>query len=59
MEAFNEIPRLDEREVQTEFDTMKGERVLNIFTTNMWLTTDGARQLRDWLSRALPESVSA
>lgn len=52
MNQFNDIPKLDEREVQTDFDDERAS--LLIFTTRMELTVAGARQLRDWLNAALP-----
>jgi hypothetical protein len=52
---LTEIPKLDEREVQAEFDTNEGQRTILLYTTKMWITEQGARQLRDWLSRALGE----
>jgi len=50
-----EIPKLDEREVQAEFDVNDGELTICLYTTKMWITEQGARQLRDWLSKALGE----
>ena len=55
MPQLIEIPKLDEREVQAEFDTNEGQRTILLYTTKMWITEQGARQLRDWLSRSLGE----
>jgi hypothetical protein len=52
---LNEIAALNEREVQAEFDTNGGERTICIYTTKMWITAEGARQLRDWLDKALAD----
>lgn len=53
MNQFNDIPKLDEREVQAEFDDDR--KALLIYTTKMSITVDGARQLLDFLTRALAE----
>lgn len=56
MNQFNDIAKLDEREVQTEFDNER--RSLLIFTTRMEITVEAATQLRNWLNNAIPEATA-